>query len=64
MRNSIVTAIVAGAFGIVTAIAPQTAIAQPGAPLRNIHVDVSPLRASAGEETGAWVQHDLSVRTR
>jgi hypothetical protein len=62
MRNSIVTAIVARAFGIVTAIAAQTAIAQPGAPLRNIHVDVSPLRSTAGEQTAAWVQHDLSVQ--
>jgi hypothetical protein len=62
MRNSIVTAIVAGAFGIAAAIAAQTAIAQPGAPLRNIHVDVSPLRATAGEQTASWVQHDLSVQ--
>ncbi len=33
MRNSTITAIVGGAFGIVTAVAAQTAIAQPGAPL-------------------------------
>ena len=62
MRNSIVTATLAGVFGIVTAIAAQTAIAQPAAPLRNIRVDVSPLRSTAGEQTAAWVQHDLSVQ--
>ncbi len=62
MRNTTFTAIVAGAFGVVTAIAAQCALAQSGAPLRNIRVDVSPLRASAGEPTASWVQHDLSVQ--
>ena len=62
MRNSTFTAIVAGAFGIVTAIAAQNALAQSGTPVRDIRVDVSPLRASAGDPTASWVEHDLSVQ--
>ena len=62
MRNSTFIAIAAGAFGIVAAIAAQNALAQPGTPVRDIRVDVSPLRASAGDPTASWVEHDLSVQ--
>jgi hypothetical protein len=59
MSNSISKAIVAGAFAIVTAIAAQGAPAQPGLTFRNIQVDVSPLRANAGDPTAAWVEREL-----
>jgi hypothetical protein len=62
MRISLSRSIVAGALAIVVAMAAQDALAQPGSTLRNIRVDVSPLRANAGEPTASWVQHDLSVQ--
>jgi hypothetical protein len=62
MRNSISNGMVAGAVAIVIAIAAQSALAQSGVTLRDIRVDVSPLRANSGEPTASWVQHDLSVQ--
>jgi hypothetical protein len=59
MRGSTFTAIVAGAFSIVTAVAAQNALAQSGATPRPIRVDVSQLRASVGEPTASWVQNEL-----
>jgi hypothetical protein len=53
MRISISKSIVAGALAIVAAMAAQDALAQPGSTLRNIRVDVSPLRANAGEPTAS-----------
>jgi hypothetical protein len=41
------------------AIIPRSARAQPGARFGRIEVDVSPLRASAGDPTAAWVAQDL-----
>jgi hypothetical protein len=60
MRNFTFTAIIAGAFSIVTAIAAQNALAQSGATPRPIRVDVSQLRASVGEPTASWVQNELA----
>ena len=60
MRNSTFTAIVAGTFSIITAIAAQDALAQSGATPRNIRIDVSQLRASVGEPTASWVQNELA----
>ena len=62
MRNSISKAIVVGTFAIVTAIAAQNALAQSGLTFRNVQVDVSPLRANAGDPTAAWVQQELSIQ--
>ena len=53
-------AIVAGsAFLLLAAGAGQDAPAQPSRMFRSIRVDVSPLRASAGDPTAAWVQQEL-----
>jgi hypothetical protein len=60
--NSIFKAIVAGAFAIVTAFAAQSALAQSGPTFSNVRVDVSPLRANAGDPTAAWVQQELSIQ--
>lgn len=48
-----------GAFGLFGAVACQNALAQPGLPIRNIQVDVTPLRATVGEPTASWVQESL-----
>jgi len=45
--------------GVVSAAACQGALAQSGLPVRNIRVDVAPLRANAGDPTAAWVQQGL-----
>ena len=59
MCKSISKAMVASAVAIVTAIAVQSALAQPGLTFRDVRVDVSPLRANAGDPTAAWVQQEL-----
>jgi hypothetical protein len=41
------------------AIAVRSALAQPNVRFRDIVVDVSPLRASMGDPTAAWVQQEL-----
>lgn len=60
MRNSTFAAIGAAAFGMVMAIAAQTALAQPGASPRAVRIDVSQLRASVGEPTASWVENELA----
>jgi len=45
-----------GAFALVAAMANRAAMAQTGLPVRNIRVDVAPLRANAGDPTATWVQ--------
>src|SRR5277367_2227859 len=40
-------------------IAVRGALAQPNVRFRDIVVDVSPLRASMGDPTAAWVQQEL-----
>ena len=50
------------AFGVVAlspAVAVRSALAQPNVRFRKIVVDVSPLRASVGDPTAAWVQQAL-----
>jgi hypothetical protein len=59
MSHSISKAIVAGAFAIVTAVAAQNVLAQSGLTFRDVRVDVSPLRANAGDPTAAWVEQEL-----
>jgi hypothetical protein len=48
-----------GAFPLLAAVASQSALAQSHPPIRNIQVDVAPLRANAGDPTAAWVQQGL-----
>jgi hypothetical protein len=48
-----------GAFGLLAAVASPNALAQSGLPIRNIQVDVAPLRANVGDPTASWVQQEL-----
>ena len=59
MSKSISKAIVVGAFA---AIAAQGALADSGLTFRDVRVDVSPLRANAGDPTAAWVQRELPIQ--
>src|SRR5271165_5396921 len=47
------------ALALPSALAVRSANAQAGVRFRNIVVDVSPLRASSGDPTAAWVQQEL-----
>jgi len=51
-----------GAFALVAAMGSKAALAQSGLPVRNIRVDVAPLRANAGDPTATWVEQALSRR--
>ena len=44
---------------LLVAVAGQNALAQSGLPIRNIQVDVTPLRANAGDPTASWVQERM-----
>jgi hypothetical protein len=48
-----------GAFGLLSASAVRTALADPAVRFREIRVDVAPLRASAGDPTADWVEQAL-----
>jgi hypothetical protein len=48
-----------GVFAVLAAGAVRRAQAQTGLRLRAIRVDVSPLRASAGDPTAEWVEQEL-----
>jgi hypothetical protein len=48
-----------GASPLLAAIAWQDALAQARPPVRNVQVDVAPLRANAGEPTASWVRQGL-----
>ena len=48
-----------GAFALLAAAGSKAARAQSGLPVRNIRVDVAPLRANAGDPTAAWVEREL-----
>jgi hypothetical protein len=50
---------VVATFAFLTSAACQSALAQSGLPIRNIPVDVAPLRANAGDPTASWVQQGL-----
>ena len=52
LAASLALALFVTAFG-------QVALAQSAATFRDIHVDVQPLRANAGDPTATWVQEDL-----
>src|SRR5208337_4539992 len=47
------------AFALLAAVGCQNALAQSGLPIRNIQVDVAPLRANVGDPTASWVQQGL-----
>jgi hypothetical protein len=47
------------AFAFSVAAFSQGALAQSAPTFRDIHVDVQPLRANAGDPTATWVQEDL-----
>jgi hypothetical protein len=51
-----------GAFALVAGVASKPARAQKGLLVRNIRVDVAPLRANAGEPTATWAEQALSRR--
>jgi hypothetical protein len=46
-------------LALLVAVAGQNALAQSGLPIRNIQVDVTPLRANAGDPTASWVQERM-----
>jgi predicted NBD/HSP70 family sugar kinase len=48
-----------GALPLLAAVASQSAVAQSRPSMRNIQVDVAPLRANAGDPTASWVQQAL-----
>jgi hypothetical protein len=48
------------AFALLAAVASQNVLARPGLSIRNIQVDVAPLRANVGDPTASWVQQGLS----
>ncbi|HEX9168241.1 MAG TPA: hypothetical protein VF886_04835 [Roseiarcus sp.] len=48
-----------GAFALLSAGAAGRALADPAVRFREIRVDVSPLRASAGDPTADWVEQAL-----
>jgi hypothetical protein len=48
-----------GAFSLLAAVAGQNALAQSRPRIRNIQVDVAPLRANVGDPTASWVQQGL-----
>jgi len=48
-----------GAFALSVLIRTPAALAQPGLRIRAIKVDVSPIRASMGDPTAAWVEEAL-----
>ncbi len=55
-RRAVLAAL--GSFAVPSALV-RNALAQPNVRFRNIVVDVSPLRASLGDPTAAWVQQEL-----
>jgi hypothetical protein len=44
------------------ALAGRAALSQSGQAVRNIRVDVAPLRANAGDPTATWVEQELPRR--
>jgi hypothetical protein len=47
------------AFALLAGVAWQSTVAQSRLPIRNIQVDVTPLRASVGDPTASWVEREL-----
>jgi hypothetical protein len=52
--------VVLSALALCLAALTQGALAGSAPTFRNIHVDVRPLRANAGDPTATWVEQDLS----
>ena len=50
---------ICSAFPLLAAVAWQTAVAGSRFPIRNVQVDVAPLRVSVGDPTASWVQQEL-----
>jgi hypothetical protein len=50
------------ALALFVAVFSQAALAQSAPTFRDIHVDVQPLRANAGDPTATWVQEDLQAQ--
>ena len=50
---------IAATFAFLMAAPCQNALAQSRPPVRDIRVDVAPLRANAGDPTAMWVQQGL-----
>jgi hypothetical protein len=48
-----------GAFALGALMRDGAALAQSGLPVRNIRVDVAPLRANSGDPTATWVEQEL-----
>jgi hypothetical protein len=48
------------ALALAVAAFSQGALAESAPTFRDIHVDVQPLRANAGDPTATWVQEDLA----
>jgi hypothetical protein len=48
-----------GALALPAVVTAQRALAQPSIRFRDIVVDVSPLRATAGDPTAAWLEQEL-----
>jgi hypothetical protein len=59
-RRAVIAACSAIAFAIMAA--GQNALALSSLAVRDIRVDVSPLRASAGDPTATWVEQELPRR--
>ena len=50
------------AIALLATVPCQSALAQSGLPIRNIQVDVAPLRANVGDQTASWVQQRLPAQ--
>ena len=48
-----------GALALLAEVACQSALAQSVLPIRDVRVDVAPLRANVGDPTASWVQQEL-----
>ena len=48
------------AVALLAAVASQNVLAQSSRPIRDIQVDVAPLRPNVGDPTASWVQRGLS----
>lgn len=53
-----------GALWLLAPVQCQDAAAQSAPPIRNIVVDVAPLRANVGDPTASWVQQGLPGQLR
>jgi hypothetical protein len=59
IRSILNRAAFAASLALAVAAFSQGALAQSASTFRDIHVDVQPLRANAGDPTATWVQQEL-----